>query len=232
VRNIGILGMYDSLNEHLRQPRESLRRKIGEIERRLRENELLDIIKNTIRRLMDAENERIEVNKGEIEWNIAALLSVREMLGWEYTCNFRTLYEVTLMGIKNRLMAKQIRDIKEEKQQKMDIIKRLEVLEWVAGKESIQYRELNSELKAIIHRELVDRAGKYREFFEKNNEKPTRAYLKLGKVKNQDDNTSQIRDGEGNEFRENKERGNYIGEFYSGLYKKKIDRVIQFDSTS
>jgi hypothetical protein len=177
----------------------------------------LDIIRNTIRRLTEEEIERMETNKGEIEWNIRALPTVREMLGWEYTCNFRVLYEVTLMSIKNRLLAKQIRDIKEEKQHKMDIIKRLEVLEWITGKDSIQYRE------------LLNRAGKYRKFFEKNNEKPTRAFFKLGKVKSQDDNTSQIRDREGNEFRENNERGNYMGDFYGGLYKKKIDRMIQFE---
>jgi hypothetical protein len=79
-------------------------------------------------------------------------------------------------------------------------------------------------------RELINRAGKYKEFFEQNNEKPTRAFYKIGKTKNRDDNTRVIKDGRGESFTDEKARGKYIGEHFGNLYKKKIDKILEFEN--
>ena len=48
---------------------------------------------------------------------------------------------------------------------------------------------VNDDILELNDRDLKRRAGKYREFFEQNNEKPTGVFFNLGKEKDGDDNT-------------------------------------------
>ena len=58
--------------------------------------------------------------------------------------------------------------------------------------------------------QLKRRAGKYRDFFEQNNEKPTSIFFSLGKDKEGDDNICRIRNDLGRVFTNDKDREKYI----------------------
>jgi hypothetical protein len=72
--------------------------------------------------------------------------------------------------------------------------------------------------------------GNSRNFFERNNEKPTRAFYKIGKSKLHNEDTTLIRDEDGNIFLDNKKQGEHIGNFYGRLYNKKLDKVFEFEN--
>jgi len=54
-------------------------------------------------------------------------------------------------------------------------------------------------------------------------------FCRLGREKSGDDDTEQIRDLEGKNFKDGKERGKYIGEFYNNLYKKRVDNLLKIE---
>jgi hypothetical protein len=93
-------------------------------------------------------------------------------------------------------------------------------MEILGGRDTLEYRNIERNLHNIMTRELINRAGKYKEFFEQNNEKPTRAFYKIGKTKNRDDNTRIIKDGRGESFTDEKARGNTLGNIL-GIYTRK-----------
>ena len=78
----------------------------------------------------------------------------------------------------------------------------------------------NDDILELNDRDLKRRAGKYREFFEQNNEKPTGVFFNLGKEKDGDDNTERIKNENGDTFENSKQRGEYIRWYYENLYKK------------
>ena len=88
------------------------------------------------------------------------------------------------------------------------------------------WKRTNEEILLINDNDLKRRAGKFREFFEQNNEKPTSIFFRLGKEKNGDDDTTQIRDNEGKVFENQEKRKEHISKFYGDLYKRRIDRII------
>jgi hypothetical protein len=81
-----------------------------------------------------------------------------------------------------------------------------------------------------MDRELKERAGKFKIFFKTNNEKPTRAFYKIGKQKKLNDSTNRIRDKNGESFRSDEERKEYVGSTFEKLYKKRIDRLIEIEN--
>ena len=62
------------------------------------------------------------------------------------------------------------------------------------------------------------------------NEKATKKFCSVGKSVNTVDDIGQIQKPGGGEFRDEKERGEHVKEFYSNLYKKRIDRVIEIEN--
>jgi hypothetical protein len=151
------------------------------------------------------------------------------ILDTEYTCDYRTLYEVAIMNIKGRLLAKQVRDIKEKNRGKKDLIKRLEVIEGIEGKYSNRYNEVLIELEEIMDKELKDRGGKFADFFNANYEKPTRAFYKIGKRRKSSDSVSKIRRENGDEFINEQERRTYFGNEFGKIYKKRIDALMRIE---
>ena len=52
----------------------------------------------------------------------------------------------------------------------------------------------------------------------------------MGKEKSGDDDTSRIKDENGDKFINQKERGDYVAGFYNNLYKKKIDTLTRIEN--
>ena len=130
------------------------------------------------------------------------------------------------MAIKNRLIGIQINKQKTEAKIREELNEQLKMYELMDGINSEGWKRVNEEILVLNDNYLKRRAGKYREFFEQNNEKPTSIFFRLGKEKNGDDDTTQIRDREGKVFENQKKRGEHISKFYGDLYKRRIDRLI------
>ena len=101
--------------------------------------------------------------------------------------------------------------------------------EELEGKNSEGWKRCNDDILEVNDRDLKRRAGKYREFFEQNNEKPTGVFFNLGKEKDGDDNTQRIKNDNGEKFDNSKQRGEYIRRYYENLYKKRLDRLIEIE---
>jgi hypothetical protein len=97
------------------------------------------------------------------------------------------------------------------------------------GDDSVQAWDCRQELLLFDDADLKKRAGKYREFLENNNEKATRAFCRLNKEGGCNDDVNQIRDDNGVQFKDKESRGHYIGNFYSELFKKKLDRLLSIE---
>ena len=108
------------------------------------------------------------------------LPNVNEMLGSELTCDKRTLYEVTLMAIKKRLIGIQVNTQLEEVKIRKELSEQLSLYEQLEGVNSKGWKRVNGEILTLNDRDLKRRVGKYREFFEQNNEKPTSIFYCLG----------------------------------------------------
>ena len=145
------------------------------------------------------------------------LPNVNEMLGSELTCDKRTLYEVTLMAIKNRLIGIQVNNRLKEGKIRKELGEQLLLYEQLDGVNSEGWKRVNEDILTLNDRDLKRRAGKYREFFEQNNEKPTSIFYRLGKEKNGDDDTAQIRENDGKVFESNSRREEHISKFYESL---------------
>ena len=95
--------------------------------------------------------------------------------------------------------------------------------------DSIQYITASDKLVGYNDERLKNSTGKFREFFAKNNEKPTAAYCKLGKPFTCDDDLSKIKGKEGETLNSKKDRAKHIRDFYGNLYKKRIDRLLSIE---
>jgi hypothetical protein len=101
---MGLLGYYDTVNNHLVTRDMEIVTCIGNLETRTREIELLDILtKNHVN--IDNLGRR-QALMDEVEELKIWLIRKGDLLDREFTCNFKTLYEVVTMGIKGRLLAK------------------------------------------------------------------------------------------------------------------------------
>ena len=72
--------------------------------------------------------------------------------------------------------------------------------EELEGKNSEGWKRCNDDILELNDRDLKRRAGRYREFFEQNNEKPTGVFFNLGKEKDGDENTERIKNDNGEKF--------------------------------
>ena len=104
-----------------------------------------------------------------------------------------------------------------------------QLYEELEGKDSEGWKRCNEDLLNINDIQLKRRAGKYRDFFEQNNEKLTSIFFSQGKEKEGDDNIGRIRNDLGRVFTNDKDREKYIRNFYSNLYKRRIDRLIEIE---
>ena len=151
------------------------------------------------------------------------------MLRGEFSCSRKNLYEVMIMGLKNRLIGIQVKAEKMEKAGRKQMVSIREMYERLEGKNSAGWLEANEAILNMDDTKVKRRAGKFREFFENNNEKPTKIFFRLGKEKSGDDDLTQIRDERGGAFVDSNQREKHINDFYGQLYKKRLDRLISIE---
>jgi hypothetical protein len=77
--------------------------------------------------------------------------------------------------------------------------------------------------------DLKNRAVKFREFLDFNNEKATKAFCKLGKEGGVCDDISQIVNDRGEDFSTEIGRGEHIRGYYETLYKKRLDNLLRIE---
>ena len=207
--------MYDILNEHLIEPVENIRLRLGEIEQKVKQ---VSSIYNANEGVLSEEVKiEIEGKELEIEEILGEMPGIAELSEMIFTCDYRNLYEVLMMGIKNRLMGIQVNNKNRESREKRQLQEMKKMYEELEGKNSEGWKRCNDDILELNDRDLKRRAGKYREFFEQNNEKPTGFFFNLGKEKDGDDNTERIKNDNGDKFENSKQRGEYISRYYENL---------------
>ena len=209
----GIVAFYDTLNEHKRAPDEQLREKVGQTEQILKDIEKIKLAERW---------DELPGKTRELNEIMDTYPNTEELLEGEFSCNFRNLYEVVLMAIKNKLIGIQVNNKIKEGKIRKELNEQLKMYEMVGEKNSEGWKRVNEEILEMNDRDLKRRAGKFMEFLEQNNEKPTSIFYQLGKEKGGDDDTTQIRDNYGNQFKTTKKRDEHISKFYGELYKKKV----------
>ena len=116
-----------------------------------------------------------------------------------------------------------------EKAGRKQMVSIREMYERLEGKNSAGWLEANEAILNMDDTKVKRRAGKFREFFENNNEKPTKIFFRLGKEKSGDDDLTQIRDERGGAFVDSNQQEKRINDFYGQLYKKRLDRLISIE---
>jgi hypothetical protein len=103
-----------------------------------------------------------------------------------------------------------------------NLIERTVYMENTFGVDSYQAFEQRETLLRYDDVKLKERATKFRDFLDCNNERTTKAFCRLSKEGGFSDDLSQIRDEQGGDFDNMADRGEHIRKFYENLYKKKI----------
>jgi hypothetical protein len=133
-------------------------------------------------------------------------LSDYNILDREFSCNYRSLYEVLTITLKNRLMEVQGKIKANNEKARDTLLKKGAYMRGKFGDDSVQAWDYRQELLLFDDAELKKRAGKYREFLENNNEKATRAFCRLNKEGGCNDDVNQIRDDNGVQFKDKDSR--------------------------
>ena len=223
VNYFGLISIHDTINEHKINPSENVRVTIGRLEQLVRQKS--NIINCGDREII----ERLENLEREINVSILELPPINEVLGGEFTCDYKTLYEVATMNLKNRLVAYQVKINTDNMRVHTSLLDDIKEKLGTYGLDSIQWLEAQDRLLQHNDTILKEKTGKYREFFNDNNEKMGAKFCKLGKRGMGLDNLTQIKNRDGTDFESNKKRGEYVTGFYSELYKKKLDRLIAIE---
>ncbi len=170
--------------------------------------------------------DRLDINGINIQLIKDRLTTLAVILNREFGCNYRILYEGVILGVKNVLMGIQKRRNRDKNALRERLLQREEYIKRVFGENSQQWFDAREAILRFDDVQLRERATKFREFLDVNNEKATKAFCRLSKDGGLCDDINQIRKENGRQFDNNDERGNYIAEFYSTIYKKKLDNII------
>jgi hypothetical protein len=222
--SIGIYAIYDTIANHLENRDNDLDRWLTQLDILIRNVELLTVLRDSGWEDEESRNRYMEcfTNIDVIVTRIRSRNFIEQNFG-EYS--YRQLYEVVTIGIKNKLMEIQGR-IKKGKTRVRDLILgRCDYMKQQFGDGSLQHEDAKAELFRYNDRDLKERAGKFKDFLDENNEKATGAFSRLTKEGVVNDDVSQIRNDNGEEFANTEARGEYIGKFYSELYKQKLDQL-------
>jgi exonuclease III len=165
-------------------------------------------------------SQRLETKQMNIGVIKNRLPAINELLGRVFTCNYRILYEGIIMGVKNVLMEIQRRRRSDDNVVRERLLVREGRMRTVFGENSQQWFDAKEALLRFDDVKLKERATKFREFLDANNEKATKAFCRLSKEGGVCDDISQIKGDNGEVFKTDKERGQYIARFYSDIYKK------------
>jgi hypothetical protein len=228
AETMGVYAIYDVINNHLEVRNEDLTRTLVQLDLLVKERE---IVNNLIGRLgiTDDLRERasnVEINIGVVNRRLPVLT---DLLGGRFSCNFRNLYEAIMMGLKNALMILQERKRSEEVMKREWLIESIQQMERVFGEQSDQAETARGNLLRFDDVKLKERASRFRDFLDANNERATKAFCRLSKEGGLCDDLTQIKDKDGNNFINEKEREEHIRGFYETLYKKKMDAILSIE---
>ncbi len=178
--DIGTLAVYETLDTHLTMNDMVLRNSVTQLDMLIREKVLMETITrnggaNGITR------ERMDTNNANIRVVRERLPHIDELMTREYTCDYRQLYEVVMMNLKNRLVSLQKQRVIESKETRETIILRIRYMESKFGAESMQAADERDKLLRFDDINLKERATKFRDFLDVNNEKATKAFCRLSK---------------------------------------------------
>ncbi len=172
---------------------------------------------------------RIETNILNINVVKGRMPEMSELISRQFNCNYRTLYEGLIMGVKNVLVEIQSRMKRDDKFLRGQLLKREEYTKTVFGEQSQQWYDAKEAILRFDDVQLKERAVKFREFLDVNNEKATRAFCRLSKEGGLCDDICQIKGDDGRAFASADHRGKYIAGFYSKIYKRKLDNLFRID---
>ena len=123
---------FQILNEHLIEPIENIRITLGEIEQKVTQISSIYNVNEGV--LSDEVAIEIEVKEMEIEELLGELPGIAELIEMEFTCDYRNLYEVLIMGIKNRLLGIQVNNKNRESREKRQLQEMKTMYEELEGK--------------------------------------------------------------------------------------------------
>jgi len=217
----GKIGIYDMLCSHLRENDAELQLCVGQLDALSREK-WNRVIKNE-------GNRELEMINLDIVGILEQLPPTDEILQREFSCNKRTLYEMVIMGMKNRLLNIQILHNKERGMEKLNLLKMVRKAKIENGIESLEFKIAQDNLLTFEDNKLKQRASKFRDFFNMNTEKGTKAFCRLGKSKTVGENLERICKPNGEKFATDIDRTKHIQRFWANIYKKRLDRLIKIE---
>ncbi len=187
----------------------------------LREEQMMD----------DSMGVRLRIETNVLNMNVikGRMPEISELISRQFKCNYKTLYEGLIMGVKNVLVEIQSRIKRDHKFLRGQLLKREEYTRNVFGEQSQQWYDAREAILRFDDVQLKERAVKFREFLDVNNEKATRAFCKLSKEGGLCDDICQIKGDDGRAFVTSDHRGKHIAEFYSNIYKKKLDNLFRIE---
>jgi exonuclease III len=222
------LTVYENLVNNLVTLDENIRENLVQLNILIREKETLG---RQVR--VDGGNietrRNLETNQTNIGVIKDRLPDINELMGRAFTCNYRTLYEGVIMGVKNVLMEIQRRRRVDDNIVRDKLLLNEDRMRTVFGVNSQQWFDAKESILRFDDVKLKERATKFREFLDANNEKATKAFCRLSKEGGVCDDISQIKDNNGATFQTDKDRGQHIAKFYSDIYKKQLDNLMEIE---
>jgi hypothetical protein len=137
AKYVGILAALDIVNEHKIEPCVGTRALLTEIENRIKRWESMVLnIGDLNERGAIIRKEDTDIIGTQIDEYIVQNINIEGLYGGEFSCNYKVLYEVLIMGIKNRLIGLQTKIRKEENHYRGELENRREMFEILEGKQS------------------------------------------------------------------------------------------------
>jgi hypothetical protein len=206
---MGLYAIYDVINNHLEVTNEGLTRTLVQLDLLVKEWEIVNNLTNRLG-ITDELRERasnVDINIGVVNRRLPVLT---DLLGGRFSCNFRSLYEAIMMGLKNALMILQERKRNEEVRKREWLIESIQQMERVFGEQSDQAESARGNLLRFDDVKLKERASRFRDFLDANNERATKAFCRLSKEGGLCDDLTQIKDKGGKNFSNEKDREEHI----------------------
>jgi hypothetical protein len=227
--HVGYLAVYESIATHLLERDQNLNDSIVQLDLLIREKELLETLKKKGIGQLDIE-QRILTNNENVNTTVNRLPGISVQIDRELTCSYGSLYEVVVINLKNKLMAIQTARDRIEHIFRTDQLNRIQYYENTFGIDSIQAEDEREKLLRMDDIDLKNRAVKFREFLDINNEKATKVFCRLGKEGGVCDDITQIVNDRGEEFVTENDRGEHIRGYYETVYKKRLDNLLSIES--
>jgi phage baseplate assembly protein W len=224
----GTWAIYDAMGNHLATRDGELHNNLVQLDLLIREKELVDIMISKNGLTIEL-NERLDNVMININTVLGRLPSTEDLMEREFGCDYRRLYEVIMNGLKNVMVAIQTRRAVAENETRVYLVNRIRYMEEKFGEGSEQAEEQREKLFIFDDTGLKERANRFRDFLEKNNEKATKAFCKLSKEGGTNDDITQIKRDDGVVFQNSAQRGEHIRKFYENLYKKRLDALMSVE---